>query len=177
MKITFDRLVIVLIIALAGVYVAKYFYHQPQFVNGQKALDFSAQTIGQETFQLSKLQGNYVLLDFWGSWCGPCRMENANWVALHNRLDGQTLAHAKGFHIVSIGVETSEENWKRAIAYDGLNWPLQILDKGSSLKFFNSPLARLYKIRALPSNYLINPKGIIVGVNVSPEAVEKIVTK
>ncbi|WP_373552376.1 TlpA family protein disulfide reductase [Haliscomenobacter sp.] len=173
MKITFDRLVIVLIIAVAGIYIGKYFYKQPQFVNGQKALDFQAQTINKQTFRLSDLKGSYVLLDFWGSWCGPCRMENPEWVALNNRLAGQKLPKANGFHIVSIAVERNEESWKRAIEYDGLNWPLHILDQSSSLKFFNSPIASLYKVRALPSNYLIDPKGMIIGVNVTPEEVEK----
>ena len=59
--------------------------------------------------------------------------------------------------------------------YDGLNWPLHILDQSTSVKFFNSPIAKLYKIRVLPSNYLIDPQGVIVGVNLTPEAVEKTV--
>lgn len=173
MKITFDRLVIFLIIAVAGIYIGKYFYQKPQFVNGQKALDFQATTIQNQRFTLSDLRGSYVLLDFWGSWCGPCRMENPAWVALNQKLAGQKLPHADAFHIVSIGVEYNADNWKRAIAYDGLNWPLHILDLSSSVKFFDSPITKLYKVRSLPSNYLIDPKGIIVGVNLTPEAVAK----
>lgn len=177
MKITFDRLVLILIIAVAGIYIGKYFYQKPQFVNGQKALDFQATTINNQTFTLSDLRGSYVLLDFWGSWCGPCRMENPAWVALNQKLAGQKLPHAQGFHIVSIGIEHSVDNWKRAIEYDGLYWPLHILDQSTSVKFFDSPIAKLYKVRLLPSNYLIDPKGIIVGVNLRPEAVEKLVTQ
>jgi thiol-disulfide isomerase/thioredoxin len=173
MKITFDRLVIVLIIAVAGIYIGKYFYQKPQFVNGQKALDFQAKTIDEQTFSLSGLKGSYVLLDFWGSWCGPCRKENPAWVDLNNRLAGQKPKNADGFHIVSIAIERNEESWKRAIAYDGLNWPLHILDQTTSMKFFNSPIAALYKVRSLPSNYLIDPNGMIIGVNLSPEEVEK----
>lgn len=175
MKITFDRLVIILIIAVAGIYIGKYFYQKPQFVNGQKALDFQAQTINNQDFQLSDLKGSYVLLDFWGSWCGPCRMENPQWVALNNRLAGKKISNADGFHIVSIAIERNEESWKRAIEYDGLNWPLHILDQTSSMKFFNSPIATMYKVRSLPSNYLIDPKGMIIGVNVQPEELEKII--
>lgn len=177
MKITFDRLVLVLIIAVAGIYIGKYFYQKPQFVNGQKALDFKALTISNQDFQLSDLKGNYVLLDFWGSWCGPCRMENPQWVKLNNRYAGQKLPKAQGFHMVSIAIERNAESWKRAIEYDGLNWPLHILDQTSSMKFFNSPIATLYKVRALPSNYLIDPQGMIIGVNVSPEEVEKRITQ
>ena len=173
MKITFDRLVLILIIEVAGIYIGKYFYQKPQFVNGQKALDFTALTVNNQNFQLSQLKGNYVLLDFWGSWCGPCRMENPNWVALNNRYAGQKLPKAQGFHIVSIAIERNAESWKRAIEYDGLNWPLHILDQTSSMKFFNSPIASLYKVRALPSNYLIDPQGVIIGVNLDPAEVEK----
>ena len=177
MKITFDRLVLILIIAVAGIYIGKYFYQKPQFVNGQKALDFQATTINNQTFTLSDLRGSYVLLDFWGSWCGPCRMENPNWVALNQKMAGQKLPNAKAFHIVSVGVEYNAENWKRAIEYDGLSWPLHILDLSSSVKFFNSPIAKLYKVHALPSNYLIDPNGIIIGVNMTPETVEKLITQ
>lgn len=177
MKITFDRLVLVLIIAVAGIYLGKYFYQKPQFVNGQKALNFKALTISNQEFQLSNLKGNFVLLDFWGSWCGPCRMENPQWVELNNRYAGQKLPKAQGFHMVSIAIERNAESWKRAIEYDGLNWPLHILDQTSSMKFFNSPIATLYKVRALPSNYLIDPKGVIIGVNLTPEEVEKKITQ
>ena len=175
MKLSFDRLVLILLIVVIGVYIGKYFYTQPQFVNGQKALDFSATTIDNQPFKLSDLRGSYVLLDFWGSWCGPCRMENPNWVAFNARYAGKKLAKAEAFHIVSVAIEQNEANWKQAILYDGLTWPYQIMDKTSSLKFFNAPIATLYKVRAIPSNYLISPQGMIIGVNVQPDDIEKII--
>ena len=165
----------ILLLAVIGLYVGKYFYTQPQFINGQKALDFSTTTIDNTPFKLADLRGSYVLLDFWGSWCGPCRMENPAWVALYTRFAGKKLKKADAFHLVSIGIEQNEAHWKRAILNDGLNWPYHILDLSSSMKFFNSPLAKLYKIRALPSNYLINPQGVIIGVNLHPTEVEKII--
>ena len=177
MKLTFDRLVMILLVAVIGVYAGKYFYTKPQFINGQKALNFQAVTIDNQAFKLSDLRGSYVLLDFWGSWCGPCRMENPAWVAFNTRYAGKKLKRADAFHMVSIAIERNEESWKRAILNDGLNWPYHILDQTSSMKFFNSPIAQLYKVRALPSNYLIDPQGTIVGVNVHPEDVEKIVGK
>ena len=175
MKLSFDRLVMILLIVVVGVYIGKYFYTKPQFVNGQKALDFSANTIGNQQFKLSDLRGSYVLLDFWGSWCGPCRMENPNWVAFNSRYAGKKLKKADGIHLVSVAIEQNEDNWKQAILYDGLTWPYQIMDKTSSLKFFNAPISRLYKVRAIPSNYLISPQGMIIGVNVHPDEVEKII--
>jgi thiol-disulfide isomerase/thioredoxin len=169
MKLTFDRLLYFIIFLVLAVYVGKYFYQLPQFGQGEKALDFQAETIAGQSFRLSDLRGQYVLLDFWGSWCAPCRQENPRWVQTQQNLHGAKFKKASGFQMVSIGIERNPENWRRAIESDGLNWPYHILDQASSLRFFNSPIAKLYKIRQVPTNYLINPRGQIVAVNISPD--------
>jgi thiol-disulfide isomerase/thioredoxin len=173
MRLTFDRFIVFVLFLVLAVYVGKYFYQKPKFQQGEKALDFQAQTIGGQSIRLSDLRGTYVLLDFWGSWCGPCRMENPAWVQVYERLRDVPHGSSKGFHMLSVGIERSEESWRNAIVADGLKWPYHVLDLSSSLRFLNSPVAKLYKIRQVPSNYLISPEGRIIGVNLSPAEVLK----
>ncbi len=122
------------------------------------------------------MKGKYVLLEFWGSWCGPCRAQNRHLVDLNDKFKNAQFEKADGFEIVSIGVETNEKRWDRAIAKDGLNWPYHILDKATSLRFFDSPIAHLYGVKELPTSYLINEDGAIMGVNLPFEEVDKLLT-
>lgn len=155
----------------------RYFYFKPKHIQGEKAPVFTATLANGSPFSLASLEGHFVLLDFWGSWCGPCRMQNPHWVALHRKYDGLGIPGAKGFAIVSIGVETDEGSWENAIRRDSLYWPYQILDKADNLRFFNSPLAVLYGVKQLPSTFLLNPRGVIVATNPGPKEVEAILER
>jgi thiol-disulfide isomerase/thioredoxin len=177
MKLSFNQFLLVLLLIVAVLYVGKYFYQRPQFVNGHTAPDFTAKTINGEKISLSSLRGQYVLLDFWGSWCGPCRMDNPNLVALYERYHGTAFKDAKDFTIVSVAIERNAESWKRAMMQDGLTWPYQILDLTTSMRFINSPVAGIFKIRSLPSSYLINPNGNVMGVNLSAAEIEKLLQR
>ena len=89
-----NKILNILLVLLVIGYVLYYFYKQPKYINGEMAPQFTAQLIDGAEFSLSEMKGKYVLLDFWGSWCGPCRRENPSIVKLYDRLNGKTFADA-----------------------------------------------------------------------------------
>lgn len=143
-------------------------YQMPKFGDGEVAPGFQAQLINGESFSLSDLNGSYVLLDFWGSWCGPCRQESPDLVKLHKTFNDKTFSEADGFEIVSVAIETNEKRWKSAIAKDGLNWPHHIVQ----LDRFKGPIATEYGVREIPTKYLLDTKGEILMVNPSFDKLE-----
>jgi thiol-disulfide isomerase/thioredoxin len=164
-------LVPLLVAALA---IGRYLYLQPKFTNGKTAPAFSGQLLDGTEFELSDLQGQYVLLDFWGSWCGPCRKQNPNIVALYNTFKDQSFKDGKGLTVVNIGIEKDSSRWQRAIQKDKLYWPYHLMDESSSLKFFNGTIAGLYGIVEVPTSYLIDPRGQIIGVNMETGQIERL---
>lgn len=152
---------IIPIILIIGYLSYEYIYKAPKYNTGEKTEEISAVLRDGSVFTLSELQGNYVLLDFWGSWCGPCRAESPSLVSLNNAMKGQTFAQAEGFEIVSVGVESSEKSWNAAIIKDQLDWKYHIMQKD----LFNSPLPLLYKVREIPTKYLLDTNGEVLFVN------------
>lgn len=161
-----------LLILMIGFVVGRYFYMQPKYSSGEKAPDIQGQLIDGRSFKLVELQDKFVLVDFWGSWCGPCRRESARLVQFYDKFNQANFNNAKGFEVLSIGIEQRPERWKRAIEKDQLRWPYHIMDKSKSLKFFNSPIANSYGIKEVPTKYLLNPAGEIIAVNQSFDEME-----
>jgi len=170
MKITFNGILNVLLALVVLLLIGRYFYFQPRFINGERAPAFSAELMNGDPFELADLEGNYVLVDFWGSWCPPCRKANPGLVELYGKYGGH------GFEIVSVAVERDAGPWRRAVERDGLYWKYHILDRTQSTRFFDSELAELYGVKQLPTSYLLNPKGVIIGVDLSPADIGQVLS-
>lgn len=126
---------------------------------GKQAPDFTLNDPQGKPVKLSDHKGKYLLIDFWASWCGPCRRENPNLVKAWQKYKD------KGFDVFGVSLDRKKENWVKAIKDDQLTWT-----QVSDLKFWNSEAAKLYGVRAIPSNILLSPDGTIIAKNLTGEA-------
>ncbi len=128
-----------------------------------EAPDFSVPDPEGNEISLSSLKGKYVLLDFWASWCSPCRIENPTLVNAYEKF------HSKGFEIFQVSLDKSKDAWVKAIEKDGLKkWK-----HASDLKFWQCVPARQYGVQSIPANFLITPDGKIIAKNLRGAALEQ----
>ncbi|WP_341837176.1 TlpA disulfide reductase family protein [Chitinophaga pollutisoli] len=129
---------------------------------GEPIIDFTLPDVAGKDVKFSEFKGKYVLLDFWASWCGPCRAENPNVLKAFNAYKD------KNFTVVGVSLDDNGEKWKKAIEEDGMPW-IQLSD----LKGFRTTVAQEYGIQAIPSTFLISPEGIIVAKDLRGAALHK----
>lgn len=131
---------------------------------GNKAPSFTAKTPEGEELSLEETLGKYTIIDFWASWCRPCRMENPNVVNVYNQY------HDKGLNIISVSLDRQgqEARWKKAIKDDKMDWY-----HVSNLQFWQDPIPRSYGVRAIPATFLLDENGIIIAKNLRGPALGK----
>ena len=132
---------------------------------GEKAPEIIMPSPSGELDSLSSLQGKMVLIDFWGSWCVPCRVENQLLKKLYRQYKDSSFIHGQGFEIFSVSMDTDSAAWHKAISDDKINWSHHVSD----LQGWNSPVVDDYNFKYIPHNLLVDSNGVVVAKNLRKE--------
>ncbi len=139
---------------------------------GDTAPDIELLTPNGETVALSSLRGNVVMLDFWASWCGPCRRSNPAKVEAWHQFRDKEFVNGSGFRLFSVSLDTNREAWIKGIENDDLGWKHHVSD----LQGWSSETAALYQVRGIPASWLIDGNGMIVARNLRGDDIAETLT-
>jgi peroxiredoxin len=149
-----------------GIVISDRIKKKHQVMTGMKAIDFSMKSTKGKTINLSSFNGKYVLLDFWASWCGPCREEHPTLITVYENYKN------KDFTILSVSIDTDKEKWTKAIAKDKLIWT-----QLSDLSGAKGEVYLKYGITSIPANFLIDPNGIVIAKDLKGDALKSELSK
>lgn len=149
-----------------GMKVRKFISLNKNIQEGSDVVDIVQLSPTGDTLRLSALRGKWVLLDFWASWCGPCRDQNPELVELYSKWKD------KGFEIFAVSLDQTKEDWVAAIKKDSLTW-LHV----SELNEFENTAAYVYGVNAVPTNFLIDPKGKVVKKDLEPDEIDELLSE
>ncbi len=157
--------IIVLVIAIT--FASLTFGQKTGIEIGDIAPDIKLPTPEGDTVSLYSLRGKVVLIDFWASWCGPCRRENPFVVKAYNDYKDKMFTSGENFTVYSVSLDKTKESWEKGIKDDDLTWT-----NVSDLAYWNCVPAKEYKVRGIPSNFLIDGEGVIIAKNLRGEKLD-----
>jgi len=140
---------------------------------GQKAPEIAMNTPSGKEMKLSDFKGQLVLIDFWASWCGPCRRENPNVVRAYDKYQKAKFNTAKGFTVLSVSLDKNQDAWVKAIGQDKLDWSNHVSD----LQGWKNKAAQEYGVSSIPMSFLVDENGIIIAKNLRGPALDREIDK